>query len=717
MKTVNTLLIASLLVATSLLHFSCSTQSDNAERATAGNVCPVAEIREVTDTLHGTVITDPYRWLEDGESDEVIKWTTEQNKYTHGILNAIPLRSRLQLQLEEAMMISDVSAPRVYGDRYFFTRRHEAQDQAVLYMRIGKNGDPVALVDPNAMSEQAIVSLDWFFPSHDGKLVAYGLSSGGDEQSTLAVLNTDDLKHTSDTIPRTSAASLTWLPDNSGFYYTRYPVKGDVPDGEEVYHRHVFLHMLGEDTADDRRIFGEGLELQDWTDVMLSESGRYLVVYVFKGWSKSELYLNDLSTDRGFVPLAKDVEAHFRAMFLGDDLYVRTNFNASNFRVLKADFSGGDVSSWAEIVPEQKNSMLKSFEVAADRLVLSYLHDVSSQLKLYNPRDKSTVEVELPGIGTVSHTYGEIHDGEIFFDYKSFFVPTTIFACDVTSGKTEEYDMVEAEVDPELFTTKFVKYLSKDSTEISMFVVHRKGIKLDGTNPTLLTGYGGFSHSGTPYFSATRLIWLKSGGVYALPHLRGGAEYGEEWHKGGMLGKKQNTFDDFIAAGEYLIEQGYTSSGKLAIWGGSNGGLLVGAVETQRPDLFKAVICGNPLLDMVRYHHFLIARLWIPEYGSADDPDQFDFIYSYSPYHHVVDSTPYPATLILTSDSDSRVDPLHARKMVARLQAANKSDYPQLLRFEFEAGHGQGMPMWKRTERYTDIYSFIFWQLGMKLAE
>ncbi|MFH1893584.1 MAG: prolyl oligopeptidase family serine peptidase [Candidatus Zixiibacteriota bacterium] len=717
MKTLDMSTRLTLLLLTSLIYLSCGGESNPKDRAVAEAKYPPTQMKDAVDTLHGTVITDPYRWLEDGESEQVIKWTIAQNYYTRDVLNAIPIRDQLQFELKEAMMIGDVSAPRIYGSRYFYTKRSETQDQAVLYMKIGRNGDPVVLIDPNAMSAHAIVSLDWFFPSHDGKLVAYGLSSGGDEQSTLAVLNTDDLKHTSDTIPRTSAASLAWLPDNSGFYYTRYPTKGEVPEGEEVYHRHVFLHMLGEDPADDNKIFGDGFDMQDWTDVLLSESGRYLIVYVFKGWSKSELYLRDLSTDRGFVPLAKGVEAHFRPSFLGDDLYVRTNLNASNFRVLKADFGGDDVTSWKEIVPEQENSMLESFGVAADRLVLSYLHNVSSQLKLYDPRDNSTAEIELPGIGSVSQTYGEIHGREIFFDYESFFVPTTIFARDVTSGEIAVYDSVEAEANPELFTTKFVKYRSKDSTEISMFLVHKKDLKLDGTNPTLLTGYGGFSHSETPYFSATRLIWLNSGGVYALPHLRGGAEYGEEWHKGGMLDKKQNTFDDFIAAAEYLIEQSYTSNSKLAIWGGSNGGLLVGAVETQRPDLFKVVICSNPLLDMVRYHQFLIARLWIPEYGSADDPDQFDFIYAYSPYHHVVDGTAYPATLVLTSDSDSRVDPLHARKMVARLQAANASEHPQLLRFEFEAGHGQGMPMWKRTEQYTDIYSFIFWQLGMKLAE
>jgi prolyl oligopeptidase len=667
--------------------------------------------------VNGHAIADPYRWLEDGNSEAVFKWTTAQNNFTREILDRIPQRSELQIALEEAMAIGAVSAPFVFDGRYFYTKRDDTEDQPVLYMRIGKQGEPVALVDPNLMSEHAIVSLDWYYPSHDGSLVAYGLSSAGDEQSTLRVINTDLQAILPDSIPRTSAASLAWLPDNSGFYYTRYPSKGEVPDGEEVYHRAVFQHMLGSDPAKDEKIFGDNLDMQDWPDVLLSESGRYLVVYVFKGWSKSELYVDDLKDQQGFVPFVKDIEGQFRAEFLGDDLYVRTDFKAPNFRVLKADLKGSDVTKWKEIITERKDATLQSMAIGADGLILRYLHNASSQLRLYNPKGRLTVDVELPDIGSVGEVHGAMHGDEIFFEFESFFIPTTIYACDAGSGKIEKYDGIETTVDPTLYTSKLVKYRSKDSTEISMFVVHRKDIEYDGLNPMLLTGYGGFSHAETPYFSSTRMIWLRNGGVFALPHLRGGAEYGEEWHKAGMLDEKQNTFDDFIAAAEYLIDQKYTNPERLAIWGGSNGGLLVGAVEMQRPDLFRVVICSNPLLDMVRYHRFLIARLWIPEYGSADNPDQFDFIYAYSPYQHVVNGTAYPATLILTSDSDTRVDPLHARKMVARLQAANSSPYPQLLRFEFEAGHGQGMPMWKRTERYTDIYSFMFWQLGIDMAE
>ncbi|MCK4656775.1 MAG: S9 family peptidase, partial [candidate division Zixibacteria bacterium] len=504
-----------------------------------------------------------------------------------------------------------------------------------------------------------------------GKLMAYGLSESGDEQSTLKIINTDDLSHLEEMISRTSAASVAWLPDNSGFYYTRYPTTGEVPEGEELDHRSIFLHKLGTDPATDPKIFGDGFELQDWPNVLLSESGRYLAADIFRGWSKSELYINDLHGDRGFVPLVKDLGAYSKAFFLGDDLYIRTNFDAPNYHVLKASLDNSDVSSWQVVVPEEDSAALKSCVVVAERIALNYVYNASSLVKVYNPVNGTIETIELPDIGSVYGLGGDVHGSDIYFSYLSFFAPTTIYRYPIESKVLARYDGIDADVDPAQFETGFVGYESADSTRITMFIIHGKGIKLDGSNPTILTGYGGFNSSQTPHFSRTRLFWLRNGGVLAIPHLRGGGEYGEEWHKAGMLANKQNVFDDFIAAAEYLIEKGYTNAEKLAIWGGSNGGLLVGAVETQRPDLFKAVVCGNPLLDMIRYQDFLIAKLWIAEYGSSDDPDQFEYIYAYSPYHHVEDGTRYPATLTLTSDSDARVDPFHARKMTARLQAAN----------------------------------------------
>jgi prolyl oligopeptidase len=696
---------------------SCGEKREAEQTAIETPVCPETRISPVTDTLHGTPVFDPYRWLEDGESAEVIDWTKAQNDYTHGVINSIPDRDRVRVEMEKAMQVKSISAPRVFGGRFFYERRSETQDQSVLYTKIGEDGEEKVLVDPNTLSDRGIVSLDWYFPSNDGALMAYGLSESGDEQSTLKIINTDDLSHIEEVIPRTSAASVAWLPDNSGFYYTRYPTKGEVPEGEELYHRSIFLHKLGTDPATDQKIFGDQLELQDWPSVLLSESGRYLAADVFRGWSKSEIYINDLHGDRGFVPLVKDLKAYSDAFFHGDDLYIRTNFDAPNYRVLKASLDNSDVSGWQVVVPEDDSAALKSSVVVAERIALNYVYNASSLVKVYNPENSTIETIDLPDIGSVYRLGGDVHGSDIYFSYVSFFIPTTIYRYPVESKVLDRYDGLDADVDPAQFETEFVGYESADGTRITMFIIHKKGTEFDGHNPTILTGYGGFNSSETPHFSHTRLFWLRNGGVLAVPHLRGGGEYGEKWHKAGMLANKQNVFDDFIAAAEYLVEKGYTNPEKLAIWGGSNGGLLVGAVETQRPDLFKAVVCGNPLLDMIRYQNFLIAKLWIAEYGSSDDPDQFEYIYAYSPYHHVENGTRYPATLILTSDSDARVDPFHARKMTARLQAVNTSDAPQLLRFEFEAGHGAGMPIWKKIDRYTDIYSFVVWQLGVEIAD
>jgi prolyl oligopeptidase len=677
---------------------------------------PQTPVRTVVDTLHGTLVSDDYRWLENGADPEVIEWTREQNELTRSILDSCSGREKLAAKIEDAIRYEDVGTPKTAGGRLFFTRQSESQDQPVLYMRQGLDGKDIELVNPNQLSARGIVSLDWYFPSRDGSLLAYGLSSKGDEQSTLFVIDTEKHEHLEDTIPRTSAVSLAWLPDNSGFYYTRYPLPGEVPAEEEVYHRTVYVHKLGDDFQGDQKIYESADNIQDWPSVLLSESGRYLVVYVFKGWSNSDLYLDDLTDQAGFQTLVKNRGAYFDGEFLGEDLYVRTNLEAPNYRILRASFDGADVSEWPDIVPENDSMTMPAFKVAAASIAVEYLYQVSSRLYLCNPETHQIKEVDLPGTGSLGEIRGDPTGDLMFFSYQSFLQPKTIYRLKPESGQIERHDGVKIDFDPSNFTTEFVWYESKDGTPVSMYIVHRRDLTLDGGNPTILTGYGGFNHTETPYFSNTRVIWLKAGGVFALPHLRGGGEYGEEWHKAGMLANKQNTFDDFIAAAEYLIHEGYTNPNKLAIWGGSNGGLLVGAAMTQRPDLFKAVICGNPLLDMIRYHKFLIARLWIPEYGSADNPDDFQYIYAYSPYQHVMDGTRYPSCLILTSDSDTRVDPLHARKMVARLQAANSADTPQLLKFEFDAGHGAGKPTWKVVESYTDDYIFIANQLGVDLG-
>ncbi len=674
---------------------------------------PETETRMIVDTLFGRPIQDPYRWLEDGDNAEVIEWTRAQNEYTRTILEAIPGRDTLLTRIEEALNVGSVYAPVERGGRLFYLKRYSDQDQPVLFTRENANSEEDILVDPNALSERAETSIDWFYPSRTGRYVAYGLSEGGDEQSVLHIVDIENREKIFEKIPRTTSASVAWFADDSGFYYTRNPKIGEVPTGDEVYYRHVYSHELGTDPADDRKVFGDSLDKEAWTNVYLSESGRYILIYAFYGWSRTELYLQDRESGSSFLPIVKDVEAYTEGVFAGENLFIRTNNEAPNYKVLKAVYGGDGITSWQEVVPENEEAPLIRFGAAGGKLILGYVRDVSSDLKYYDPQTKEVATIGLPYAGTVSGFDNEHQTEKLYFKFQSFFVPPTIYTYDFAQEQLAIYDRIEVDIDPYQYESKLVEYFSKDSSRITMFVVHKSGIELDNQNPTILTGYGGFSHVEAPYYSNTRRIWLDAGGVFALPHLRGGGEYGESWHEAGKLGKKQSTFDDFIAAAEYLIEQGYTSRDKLAIWGGSNGGLLVGAAMVQRPDLFKAVICGNPLLDMLRYHEFLIARLWIPEYGDPDKAEDFEWLYAYSPYHNVEGGTNYPACLVETSDTDTRVDPMHARKMVARLQHANAGDNPQMLRFEFSSGHGHGVPVWKHVDNYLDSYSFLMWQTGM----
>ena len=510
-----------------------------------------------------------------------------------------------------------------------------------------------------------------------------------------------------------------------GFYYTRYPAEGEVPKGDEKYHRRVFFHALGADPAKDREIFGGGRAKEDWPNVTLSPDGRWLVVTEEEGWAKTEVYFSDLNGRVGgtwpvFRPLVEKVDALFSVEARNDRFYVHTNEKSPRYRLFEVDPLQPAREKWKEVIPEGKD-VLETVTAVGDVLVAQYMEKASSRLRLFDRAGKLLQDVPLPTLGSVSGLGAEWDGDELLFGFQSFTAPQTVYRLDLkkpAEAKPELWGKVEADVDFSQFEVEQVTYPSKDGTPITMFLAHGKGQKPDPSRPALLYGYGGFNVSMTPAFSASRILFLEKGGLLAIANLRGGGEYGEDWHEAGMLGKKQNVFDDFIAAAEFLLDNKYTSRDRLAIQGGSNGGLLMGAALTQRPDLFRAVVCQVPLLDMVRYHQFQIARLWIPEYGSADDPEQFKWLYAYSPYHHVKDGTAYPAVLLEAAESDSRVDPLHARKMTARLQAATSSDpaeKPILLRLETKAGHGQGKPRGKVVEELTDMWSFVFWQLGMKM--
>jgi prolyl oligopeptidase len=677
---------------------------------------PPTRTDNVVETLHGIAVTDPYRWLEAGDSAEVRKWVEQQNAFTRSVLDGLPGRDRIHDRLSALLEIGYQGTPVPAKGHYFYTRREGKQNQPVLYVRDGLSGPERILLDPNRLAADGSVSLDWWFPSRDGRLLAYGLSKDGNEQSTLHVRDVTTGADRADVIARTRACSVAWLPDDSGFYYTRYPA--NPAKAEENYHRRVFFHKLGDDPARDAEVFGAGRAKEDWPNVALSPDGRWLVVTVEQGWSRSEVYFNDRTREGGrFSALVEGVDALVSVTARNDRLYVLTNDGAPRYRLYRVDPLRPARSAWKEIIAEGPD-VLDGVAAVGDNLVARYMHNASARLRLFDRDGKPRSEVKLPTLGSPTGLGGEWDGDELFFGFQSFTVPQSVYRVDLKTGRTALWAQVKADIDFAAYEVEQVTYPSADreKTAVTMFLAHKKGLKPDGKTPTLLYGYGGFNVSMTPAFNAARFLFLERGGLLAVANLRGGGEYGEAWHQAGMLGKKQNVFDDFLGAAEWLIAKGYTDRDHLASQGGSNGGLLVGAALTQRPDLFRAVVCQVPLLDMVRYHKFLIARLWIPEYGSAEEPDEFRWLYAYSPYHHVKDGTKYPAVLLEAAESDTRVDALHARKMAARLQTASASgaDRPVLLRLEPRVGHGAGKPRGKMLDELTDTWSFLFWQLGIR---
>ena len=650
-------------------------------------------------------VADPYRWLEDGVSPETTAWSAAQERYLRASIDPFPGREAIHQRLRALFSIGTLGPPVPRRGRYFYEKRTGTQEQPVLYVRDGRSGADRALVDPGAAAPDAASALDWHYPSRDGRLLAYGLSEGGSEISTLRVSDTGSGALLPDTIPFTRACSLEWLPDASGFFYTRYPEPGAGSAGTENYDRRVFLHRLGSPWRDDALVFAPKAP-EDWPNVHLSPDGRFLAVSVSRGWTRTDVYLQDLSRGGPFVTVVEGEDATFGVDLRNDRLFLHTNFGAMRFRLLAVSPEDPHRERWREILPEG-DDVLEGAGVVGTRLLALRLRDASSRLVLHDLEGKLVREIALPALGTVAGLTGEWDGDEAFFGFSSYTFPPAVYRVALPEGEIELWQRVEADVDAAAFTTRLVHYPSRDGTRVSMFLVHRQDRKSDGAGPALLTGYGGFAVSHTPAFGRSLLLFLERGGLYAVAHLRGGGEYGEDWHRAGMLGHKRNAFDDFLAAAELLVAQGHAAKDRLAIMGGSNGGLLVGAALTQRPELFRAVVCQVPLLDMLRYPLFRIARLWIPEYGDPDEPEAFAWLHAYSPYHRVVDGTAYPAVLLTAGESDSRVDPMHARKMAARLQAATSSGRPVLLRQETRAGHGQGKPVSKLLEEWTDVWSFL----------
>ncbi|MEO8433797.1 MAG: prolyl oligopeptidase family serine peptidase [Pyrinomonadaceae bacterium] len=671
---------------------------------------PKTRVENNTETLHGVKVADPYRWLEDQDSPETRAWIGEQNRYTESVLGTLPGRDAIHKRLEQLLKIDTINIPSARGDRYFFSKRAANQNQSVIYMRQGLNGKDEVLIDPNQMSADQTTSVGIGSVSDDGKWMAYTVRQGGKDETIIRIMDVDARKDLSDQMAEARYSGFQVLPDKTGVYYS----KAIYPEGEKRTVSRVYYHKMGTPQSEDKMIFGEGYGFTDIISPDVSLDGRYLLLYVSHGSSgdNTDIYMQDLKNKGPIKTVVKDMKASFGGTVIDGHLIAATNYQAPNRRIVDIELAKPAFENWRVVVPEG-NNVINGFSIVGGKVFVNYLENVSTRVKVFEPSGKWVRDMTFPGIGTAGGMAGRPERDEGFYSFSSYGQPPTIYRYIPSTGKQGVWARLSVPVKSDEIETKQVWYPSKDGTRIPMFLVYKRGTKLDGNRPTFLTGYGGFNVRQSPGFSATAAYWAENGGVWAQPNLRGGGEFGEKWHKAGMFENKQNVFDDFIAAADWLIKNKYTSTSKLAISGGSNGGLLVGAALTQRPDLFQAVICSYPLLDMVRYDKFLVAKFWTTEYGSADDPQQFPYIYKYSPYHNVREGTKYPAVLFITGDSDTRVAPLHARKMTALLQAANGSDRPILLHYDTKAGHSGGLPVSKQVDDLTDSMSFLFWQLGI----
>jgi prolyl oligopeptidase len=695
-----------------------------ASKEATAQQAPATEQRPVVDNYHGREVVDKFRWLEDGTAQEVKDWTKAQNAHTQSHLQNVPERAQVVERLAELFSGKNAEKPYSVGGREFVYKREGGQNQAALYQK-NEAGEFEVVLDPNSWSDKGTEALDWMYHSPNGRYLAYGRSSGGDEWSRLHVLDLTNGTETGEVIPRTRAASLAWEPDEGGFYYTKYPEPGSVPEGEENYHRHIFHHRLGDDPTADPKVYGEGIPREAWTSVQLSENGEKLLFTVSQGWTRDDLIVQDVKTGEQTV-LMSGVEAKSEAEFVenGSKIQVLTTLDAPRKRLLEIDLATPGQDDWKELLPQDPEATLQSVTRTEGKVYANYLRDAHSEISVFSTGSDQTLQsegkVELPGIGSVSGMT-KTENGKLEFTYTSYNYPHAVMELDPAKSKPEVVAQNEVPFDFENYDVKQEFFRSVDGTKVPMFIVHKKGMEPNGETPTLLYGYGGFDVSLTPGFSKSTAHWLEQGGIYAVATLRGGGEYGAEWHEGGMLEKKQNVFDDFISAGQHLITKGYTNPDKLAVAGGSNGGLLTGAALTQAPELMEAAVVAVPLLDMVRYDEFGIAKLWRAEYGSSTNEGQFEYIRDYSPYQNVKSKLarlgqPYPATLLMAGEKDSRTDPLHARKMTAELQLAQGADQatsPILLRVEANAGHGAGKPIGKVVEAEADKWIFLQQQLGM----
>jgi len=714
-----------LLLLASLFLAACSepvSETVEVVEEPTGLVYPVTDKVDHVDNYHGTDVADPFRWLEDDvrESEAVSSWVDAQNKVTFAYLDTIEERDAITLRMKELWDYERFSLPVKEGGRYFYSYNDGLQNQDVIYSLTDLGAEPELLIDPNTWSEDGTVALAAYYPSPDGKHLAYLVQDGGSDWRVGKVMNVESREELPDHLDWLKFTNVSWAGDSSGFYYSRFPATTDEEKFQSLNKdMMVYFHELGTPQEQDRVVYARP-DHPDWImNAAVTDDGNHLLITIVVGTDNRYSIVHQDLTDPDAEPVMIIAGFDYDYSFagnIGDDLYFRTNNDAPRNRLIVINARQPGSEHWREVIA-QSDDVLDEVNLVGGKIIATYMQDAKTVVKVMNLEGNETGTVTLPGIGTASGFGGKFDDEETFFTFSSFNSPTMISRLDVRTGEVEVFKAPKVAMNPDDYIVQQVFYSSSDGTRVPMFIAHRKDVVPDGNTPTLLYGYGGFNISLTPSYSTTRLTWMDMGGIYAVANLRGGGEYGEEWHQAGTKLNKQNVFDDFIAAAEYLINEGYTRPGKLAILGGSNGGLLVGAVVNQRPDLFGAAIPAVGVMDMLRFHNFTAGRFWTDDYGSSDDPEEFAALLKYSPYHNIREGMVYPAVMVTTADTDDRVVPGHSFKYAAALQEAQAGDAPVLIRIETRAGHGSGAPTDKIIANYSDNWAFLLENLGMKLPQ
>ncbi len=682
-------------------------------------VYPAAKKGDVVDDYSGTKVADPYRWLEDTDSPETVAWVKAEEALTAGYMDKLPDRGDFRNKLTELLNYERYSVPVWEGHRYVYRKNDGLQNQSVLYTLKKLSDTPDVLLDPNEFASDGTVAVSSTTVSEDSRYMAYGVSASGSDWTEIRVRDIDDGKDLPEVIKWIKFSEPTWTKDSKGFFYARFPIPTGNENLAKVTNQKIYYHLLGQPEEKDQMIYERPDDPDLTFESEVSYDGRYLFTIMEKGTEQQNLlYFKDLGDpmapkiDANFQPIVDKFESEYKIIgSIGSHLYIVTDLNAPRYRIIEIDLGNPGRDHWKEVIPESKD-LLEDAAVVGGKLIVKYLVDAKNRLTVFGPDGSKEREISLPALGTVGTLSGDPSRSELFYQFTSFTYPTTIYRYDVETGENSVFKKPNLNFDSSLYVTRQMFYKSKDGTKIPMFIVSRKGLALDGNNPVYLTGYGGFNISMTPSFSAVYMSWVEKGGVLALPNLRGGGEYGREWHEAGIKEKKQNVFDDFIAAAEALIKEKYTNPRKISIVGGSNGGLLVGAVLTQRPDLFGAAVPEVGVLDMLRFHKFTIGWAWQSDYGSSDTPEGFAYLIKYSPLQNIKPGTCYPPTLITTGDHDDRVVPGHSFKFAATLQAAQGCANPVLIRIETKAGHGGGKPISKIVDEQSDVLAFMWDSVG-----